>query len=64
LLVISEWAWTVGLIIKIMLDHSLLTSIEPDVVQFQVVTSSGKIQIVNEASNPDLFWALRGGGGE
>ncbi|KAH7232860.1 hypothetical protein BKA59DRAFT_407539 [Fusarium tricinctum] len=34
-----------------------------NVVQFQVVTSSGKIQIVNEASNPDLFWALRGGGG-
>lgn len=47
-----------------MLDHSLLTDIEPDVVQFQVVTSNGKIQIVNEASNPDLFWALRGGGGE
>jgi hypothetical protein len=35
-----------------------------DVVQFEVVTADGKIQIANEAVNSDLFWALRGGGGK
>ncbi|KAF1834148.1 hypothetical protein BDW02DRAFT_598395 [Decorospora gaudefroyi] len=33
------------------------------VVAFQVVTASGRFLTVSEASNPDLFWALRGGGG-
>ncbi|KAJ3492527.1 hypothetical protein NLG97_g5329 [Lecanicillium saksenae] len=34
-----------------------------NVVQFQVVLADGSQQIVNEALNADLFWALRGGGG-
>ena len=33
------------------------------VLQFTVVTADGKVRIANEHQNPDLFWALRGGGG-
>jgi hypothetical protein len=33
------------------------------VVSFQVVTTDGKLRTVDECSNSDLFWALRGGGG-
>lgn len=28
-----------------------------------VVTADGKIRVVNACTNPDLFWALKGGGG-
>jgi len=36
----------------------------PDnVLEFEVVTLDGEIRKVNECTNPDLFWALRGGGG-
>ena len=34
-----------------------------DVLQFKVVTLDGQTRVVNECQNPDLFWALRGGGG-
>ncbi|KAH7138154.1 hypothetical protein B0J11DRAFT_587266 [Dendryphion nanum] len=34
-----------------------------NVVQFDVVTADGSTETVNECTNPDLFWALRGGGG-
>jgi hypothetical protein len=34
-----------------------------NVLEFEVVTADGKIQIANEKQNSDLFWALRGGGG-
>jgi FAD/FMN-containing dehydrogenase len=34
-----------------------------NVLEFEVVTPSGEILIVNDDSYPDLFWALRGGGG-
>ncbi len=34
-----------------------------NVVGLKVVTADGRIRTVNEQSNPDLFWALRGGGG-
>jgi hypothetical protein len=34
-----------------------------NVVGLTVVTADGKVRTVNKNSNPDLFWALRGGGG-
>ncbi|PVH93884.1 FAD-binding domain-containing protein [Periconia macrospinosa] len=34
-----------------------------NIVQFEVVTADGSKGIVNECTNIDLFWALRGGGG-
>ncbi|KAI6362794.1 hypothetical protein MCOR25_006116 [Pyricularia grisea] len=33
------------------------------VVAFQLVTADGRLRTVSEDENPDLFWALRGGGG-
>jgi FAD/FMN-containing dehydrogenase len=32
-------------------------------LEAEIVTADGKIQIVNAQKNPDLFWAIRGGGG-
>ncbi|RMZ71130.1 isoamyl alcohol oxidase [Pyrenophora seminiperda CCB06] len=32
-------------------------------VEFDVVTADGKKRTINECSDPDLFWAMRGGGG-
>ncbi len=32
-------------------------------LEAQVVTADGKIRIANACTNPDLFWALKGGGG-
>jgi FAD/FMN-containing dehydrogenase len=34
-----------------------------NVVQLTIVTSSGDILTASSSSNPDLYWALRGGGG-
>lgn len=34
-----------------------------NVLQFSVVTSTGEFLTVSSYSHPDLFWALRGGGG-
>jgi FAD/FMN-containing dehydrogenase len=35
-----------------------------DVLQeAEVVTASGEVVVASETSNPDLFWAIRGGGG-
>ena len=34
------------------------------VVELKVVTADGFLRVANEVSNPDLFWALRGGGGK
>lgn len=31
--------------------------------EVDIVTADGKIRIVSRAENPDLFWAIRGGGG-
>ncbi|KAF9892026.1 hypothetical protein FE257_002990 [Aspergillus nanangensis] len=33
------------------------------VLQFEVVTADGNVVVANQHQNPDLFWALRGGGG-
>lgn len=33
------------------------------VVAFQLVTADGRLRTISEVENPDLFWALRGGGG-
>lgn len=32
-------------------------------VEFEVVTADGKQRTINECNDPDLFWAMRGGGG-
>lgn len=32
-------------------------------LEAEVVTADGKIRIANASTNPDLFWALKGGGG-
>jgi FAD/FMN-containing dehydrogenase len=32
-------------------------------LEAEVVTADGQIRIANSCSNPDLFWALKGGGG-
>ncbi|RYP38693.1 hypothetical protein DL768_010764 [Monosporascus sp. mg162] len=33
------------------------------VLQFTIVTPDGQLRVANRCTNPDLFWALRGGGG-
>lgn len=33
------------------------------VLQFKIVTAAGKLLTVNQYQHPDLFWAVRGGGG-
>lgn len=32
-------------------------------IEFEVVTADGQTRTINECSDPDLFWAMRGGGG-
>ena len=32
-------------------------------IEAEVVTADGQIRIANACTNPDLFWALKGGGG-
>jgi FAD/FMN-containing dehydrogenase len=32
------------------------------VVEYKIVTADGLLRVANDVSNPDLFWALRGGG--
>lgn len=32
-------------------------------VEFEVVTADGQQRTINECNDPDLFWAMRGGGG-
>src|SRR4030095_12435281 len=32
-------------------------------LEAEVVTADGKVLIANACTNPDLFWALKGGGG-
>jgi FAD/FMN-containing dehydrogenase len=34
-----------------------------NVLEMEVVTPAGDVLVVNEVQHPDLFWALRGGGG-
>lgn len=47
--------------------HSILSPVYglgiDRVVQYKIVTPDGQYRIANECQNPDLFWALRGGGG-
>ncbi|KAJ6789517.1 hypothetical protein PWT90_03098 [Aphanocladium album] len=47
--------------------HSILSNVYglgvDRVLQFKVVTPDGKLRVANKCQNPDLFWALRGGGG-
>ncbi|KAK3077145.1 hypothetical protein LTS18_011099 [Coniosporium uncinatum] len=33
------------------------------VLEYKVVIADGSLKVANKVSNPDLFWALRGGGG-
>ncbi|KAK3943338.1 Berberine/berberine-like protein [Diplogelasinospora grovesii] len=32
-------------------------------VEFEVVTAGGQVRIINQCNDPELFWAMRGGGG-
>ena len=32
-------------------------------LEAEIVTADGAVRIVNACTNPDLFWALKGGGG-
>ena len=32
-------------------------------LEAEIVTADGKVRVVNHVQNPDLFWALKGGGG-
>ena len=32
-------------------------------IETEVVTADGQVRVVNSARDPDLFWALKGGGG-
>lgn len=32
-------------------------------IEFDVVTADGQLRTINECNDPDLFWAMRGGGG-
>ena len=32
-------------------------------IEAEIVTADGEVRVVNACSNPDLFWALKGGGG-
>ena len=32
-------------------------------IEAEVVTADGKVRVVNECKEPDLYWALKGGGG-
>ena len=32
-------------------------------LEAEIVTADGKVRVVNACTNPDLFWALKGGGG-
>jgi hypothetical protein len=41
-------------------SHGLMVD---QAVEFDVVTADGKHRTINECSDPDLFWAMRGGGG-
>ena len=34
-----------------------------NVLEIEIVTADGQLRTVNAYSSPDLFWALRGGGG-
>ncbi|KAJ1301730.1 hypothetical protein OPQ81_008963 [Rhizoctonia solani] len=34
-----------------------------NIVELELVTADGQLRKVNECSDPDLFWAVRGGGG-
>ena len=32
-------------------------------VEFDIITADGELRTINECNDPDLFWAMRGGGG-
>lgn len=34
-----------------------------NILEYKIVTADGQLRVANAATNQDLFWALRGGGG-
>lgn len=34
-----------------------------NILEAQIVLADGSLKVINENQNPDLYWALRGGGG-
>ncbi|KAF2422409.1 FAD-binding domain-containing protein [Tothia fuscella] len=53
------WSQTAG--------HAMLSSEyglgADNILEYKVLTADGNLTIANAVSNPDLFWAMRGGGG-
>jgi FAD/FMN-containing dehydrogenase len=43
--------------------QGLYGSAASSLIEAEIVTADGVTRIVNDASDPDLFWALKGGGG-
>ncbi|KAG8716211.1 hypothetical protein FRC09_015973 [Ceratobasidium sp. 395] len=63
----GKWKLTYDLFIRLGGGRGWLTGqhglVIDNIVQATVVTASGDILVASEAENPDLFWAIRGGGG-
>jgi hypothetical protein len=54
-------------ILTVIVGHGPLSSTYglgvDNVLEIEIVTPNGVLQTANRCTNPDLFWALRGGGG-
>ena len=53
----SRWAAAVGFLVR---KHGLTID---SLLAAEVVTADGRIRLVDASTHPDLFWAIRGGGG-
>lgn len=58
----TVWGWTVSPL-HYLLSSKLQTYLNPDVLEVEIVTASGDTKILNEHTDYEHFWAVRGGGG-